>query len=246
MRKIILPIFVVSLFLVIVSVHAAEVSVSPSEFEVSLYAGDSYQKNITVLWKDQTDVVGHIVTEITQESGEFDGVGFNITYSENPLVLHPNTPKKVAMTITTLPNLVPGTYVISAQVGVEMERNIETKQPIIHYYSGAHKKAIDELNETLNKTLEKLNISEGKLNENMKKLNETEFLLNQTGIENQLLRGFIKEKLKNIEEDFLRKSRMKILMFFTFVILGMVLIIILRIINTVEKMRRLEHAKKKS
>lgn len=101
-------------------VASADIEINPSTIDLNLIGGDTVTKQITITWKGEVAVVGFIETTITP-----DGEGINVTYSEDPVILYPNTPNTIDMTIATAINIIPSKYVITTQVFTEIEKVIE-------------------------------------------------------------------------------------------------------------------------
>ena len=100
--------------------QAGNIIVAPTEYNVDLIGGDTITRSITITWTGETAVVGFIETDIAP-----DGEGIDITYSEDPIVLYPNIPNTINMTIATAINLAPIIYTITTLVFTEVEEVIE-------------------------------------------------------------------------------------------------------------------------
>jgi len=101
---------------------SAQIEVSPSTIELDLIGGDTVTKQVVITWTGEATVVGFIETEITP-----DGEGITVTYSENPVILYPNTPKTIDMIINVAINIVPDNYTIDTVVLTEIEEIIKYK-----------------------------------------------------------------------------------------------------------------------
>lgn len=113
--------FLVALFSIVFSgIVSAHIEVSPPTIDLDLVGGDTVTEQITIIWKGEAPVVGFIETTIMP-----DGVGINVTYSENPVILIPNIPKTVDMIINVAINIMPDSYVITTIVLTEIEEIIE-------------------------------------------------------------------------------------------------------------------------
>ena len=118
--------FLVALFSIvfggIVSAHI-EIS-SSTPMDLDLVGGDTVTNQITITWRGEAPVVGFIETNITP-----DAEGITVTYSENPVILIPNTPKTVDMIINVAINIMPDNYIITTIILTEIEE-------VIKYRSG--------------------------------------------------------------------------------------------------------------
>jgi hypothetical protein len=172
------------------SSQALGITISQSSIETAFTAGDVYTKNLSLLWNGEAEIVGHIYHNITNASGILDGAGFNITYSENPVILKSGITKEVNMTIRTPTSLAPGRYYIHTFVKAEIPEIVEIQTQTNYYYiDGKYKKIADELNRTLNDTKKELNEvwdayveitkNANTLNTSVRKMNDTNFDLNK-------------------------------------------------------------------
>lgn len=96
---------------------SADVSVEPDTYETTLVAGETFKQNFTVSWSGPTDEVGRITTLV---NGKEDAEGFEIEYSENPIVL--NGDREIEMNVHTSPALIPDNYTLETEVEVEQEK----------------------------------------------------------------------------------------------------------------------------
>lgn len=99
---------------------SADIEISQSSIELNLVGGDTVTEGIIITWTGETVIVGFIETDIIP-----DEEGINVAYSENPVILYPNVPRVVNMTIATAINIVPDNYVIITQVFTDIEKVIE-------------------------------------------------------------------------------------------------------------------------
>jgi len=121
MKKIIVFV-ILAIFLMPVSVLAADLEISPQTVELDLVGGDSVQVNITINWSGSYTASCELTTNI-----EPDGEGINVTYSRNNFTMATNSENKIIMYINASLALMPGTYIITTNVDVEMEEQ-ETKE----------------------------------------------------------------------------------------------------------------------
>jgi len=105
----ILIMLIISIFLT--STALAQIEVNPSSMAVDLVGGETVTKQITVVWHGEKPVVAFIYTEI-----EPDGEGFEVTYSENPVVLYPDEPKTLSMNIAVDIAIKPASYTFTTVV----------------------------------------------------------------------------------------------------------------------------------
>jgi len=105
-------------------VASANIEISPPAINLNLVGGGVATEPITITWRGEAPVVGFIETNIDP-----DGEGINVTYSENPIILIPNIPKTVDMTIKVAVNIMPDNYIINTVVLTDIEE-------VIKYRSG--------------------------------------------------------------------------------------------------------------
>ena len=159
MRKIGLLIIFILIFLSITA-SAQKIEVNPSSMTIDLVGGQTVTKQITVVWHGEAPVVGFIHTEI-----EPDGEGFNVTYSENPVILYPDKPKTLDMKISTSIDIMPLNYTITTVINVSIEEVIKYRE----------KKKIVEIENTtrINELLNIIHTLRNKLNQTT---NQSEYL----------------------------------------------------------------------
>jgi len=104
--------------------QAGEVIVEPAGFNLDLVAGDIVTKSMNVTWTGSNAVVGFVTTPTCPCTG------IDVNYSKDVLVLFPNEPVLLDMTITTAIDLVPDTYHIKTDIYTEVDTVIE--QEIIY------------------------------------------------------------------------------------------------------------------
>jgi len=116
MKKIIVVV-VLAIFLMTIPVSATELEIYPETVEIDLVGGDFVQVNITVSWSGSYPANCELTTYI-----EPDGEGINITYSRNNFTMEPSSDNNIMMFINASLALMPGTYIITTDVNVEMEK----------------------------------------------------------------------------------------------------------------------------
>lgn len=150
MRRIIglLTVFILVFSTITVS---AQIEINPPSMNVDLIGGQTVTKQITITWHGETPTVGFIYTEI-----EPDGEGFNVTYSENPVVLYPDTPKTLDMNISVAINIMPFNYTLTTVVYTDIEQvvEIEYNESIVEVENTTR---IDELLDIIQVLYDKLN-----------------------------------------------------------------------------------------
>ena len=115
MKKIIVVV-VLAIFLMTIPVSATELEIYPETVEIDLVGGDFVQVNITVSWSGSYPANCELTTYI-----EPDGEGINITYSRNNFTMEPSSDNNIMMFINASLALMPGTYIITTDVNVEMQ-----------------------------------------------------------------------------------------------------------------------------
>jgi hypothetical protein len=103
-------------------ISASSIIVDPDAIVIDQFGGETVTEQITFTWTGETAVVGFIETEILP-----DGEGVTVTYSENPVILIPDVPKVIDMTIAVALNIMPGNYTIDTVVLTEIEEIIKYK-----------------------------------------------------------------------------------------------------------------------
>ncbi|GAH14381.1 unnamed protein product, partial [marine sediment metagenome] len=93
----------------------------PPTFTIDLIGGCNTTRDITIKWTGKDAVLCNISTNITSDCPGNDSKGINVTYSEDPVNLSPNTPKTIVMTIKAAINIMPGNYTITTNFSCTAE-----------------------------------------------------------------------------------------------------------------------------
>ena len=115
---------------------SAQLVLNPTNFHVEVVGGETVSKNFTIEWKGEAPTVGYISYEIEEENGSFEGSEMWLTFSENPVILEPNSPKEITAYIHTAPNISPGNYTIQIKAITYLQyikevEVVEKEKPII-------------------------------------------------------------------------------------------------------------------
>jgi hypothetical protein len=103
------------------SVSEGELKLIPETLDFHITGGSSSKMNITLLWNGEETVDVYLSSNIAP-----DGIGFTVTFSDNPTSLVPNVPKNVTMNVSVDMNIMPLYY--SIDVFAESIHTYDTNQ----------------------------------------------------------------------------------------------------------------------
>ena len=156
-----------SLFLFFIPLVYANLCLEPSRFSVEIVGGENITKTISLVWRGEAPAVAYLSYEIEQINGTYEGKEMWINFSSNPIILEPNKPKEVVVTISTKPNIEGGEYLVKIYANVSVGQVVKTivKRRIVYKY----------INVTRNVTVpEYINITVEKWYENTTKIEQLE------------------------------------------------------------------------
>lgn len=119
-------ILIITLFLVLsISSVSAQVSIEPEEWEEDLKTGDSFEKQIEVIWFGENKTDLEIFTEI--EANETNSEGISIDHDPKVFTLEPGESQDITLEVSASRRLVPDTFTFTSEIGV-LESDEESEQ----------------------------------------------------------------------------------------------------------------------
>jgi len=116
-----IPIIMILLLIPIVS--ASDISVTPNNFDIHLYGGESWNTTITATWNGATSIVAY------SNYTKIEGLAVN---TSEKVIIEPNIPLTIPVEFIALPNLAPDNYTIEIWFTVSVEKIVE----VIHENNG--------------------------------------------------------------------------------------------------------------
>lgn len=103
-------IFLLTMVLVTSICYAQTIVLTPNNFTIQMYAGETITKDIIAIWDGNKAI--NAILNVSIEARSTDTIGFEVSYPSN-VFLKPNLRTKIPIKISTKPNLVPDTFFIT-------------------------------------------------------------------------------------------------------------------------------------
>ena len=100
--------------------YAQNITLVPNEFDIKMTAGETIVKNITAIWDGNKAISAEIILDVKAKNTDTEG--FSVIYP-NSVLLKPNKPTIIPITISAKPNLVPDTFYITLKASANPPRS---------------------------------------------------------------------------------------------------------------------------